>query len=53
MPGNLKLGQLSDDDFASLSEAMGNIGRSPTIYDDTPALSVTELRTKARRFTGG
>ena len=46
----LKTGQLNDDDFASLSEAMGILAEAPLYIDDTPGLTVTELRTKARRL---
>jgi len=46
----LKTGQLSDDDFASLSEAMGILAEAPLYIDDTPGMTVTELRTKARRL---
>lgn len=46
----LKTGQLSDDDFTSLSEAMGVLAEAPIYIDDTPGLTVTELRTKARRL---
>ncbi|MDP4009444.1 MAG: replicative DNA helicase [Candidatus Shapirobacteria bacterium] len=46
----LKTGQLSDDDFNSLSEAMGILAEAPLYIDDTPGLTVTELRTKARRL---
>jgi replicative DNA helicase len=46
----LKTGQLSDEDFASLSDAMGVLAEAPLYIDDTPGLSVTELRTKARRL---
>jgi replicative DNA helicase len=46
----LKTGQLSDDDFASLSEAMGILADAPLYIDDSPGLTVTELRTKARRL---
>ncbi|MEI8068133.1 MAG: replicative DNA helicase [Candidatus Shapirobacteria bacterium] len=46
----LKTGQLSDNDFASLSEAMGILADAPLYIDDTPGLTVTELRTKARRL---
>lgn len=46
----LKTGQLSEDDFASLSEAMGVLAEAPLYIDDTPGLTVTELRTKARRL---
>ncbi|HEX8923975.1 MAG TPA: replicative DNA helicase [Patescibacteria group bacterium] len=46
----LKTGQLSEDDFSSLSEAMGVLAEAPLYIDDTPGLTVTELRTKARRL---
>ncbi len=46
----LKTGQLTDDDFVSLSEAMGVLAEAPLYIDDTPGLTVTELRTKARRL---
>jgi len=46
----LKTGQLSDNDFSSLSEAMGVLAEAPLYIDDTPGLTVTELRTKARRL---
>src|SRR5690606_17964649 len=42
-------GNLSDDDFAKLSEAMGEMAEAPIYIDDTPGLSVLEMRTKARR----
>lgn len=46
----LKTGQLSPLDFDSLSEAMGILAEAPLYIDDTPGLTVTELRTKARRL---
>ena len=46
----LKTGQLSSHDFDSLSEAMGVLADAPLYIDDTPGLTVTELRTKARRL---
>ena len=46
----LKTGQLSSGDFDSLSEAMGVLADAPLYIDDTPGLTVTELRTKARRL---
>ena len=46
----LKTGQLSSWDFDSLSEAMGVLADAPLYIDDTPGLTVTELRTKARRL---
>ncbi len=46
----LKTGQLTDDDFSAYSEAMGVLAEAPLYIDDTPGLTVTELRTKARRL---
>lgn len=47
---NIRTGNLSDDDFAKLSEAMGEMAEAPIYIDDTPGLSVLEMRTKARRL---
>lgn len=46
---NIRTGNLSDDDFSKISEAMGEMAEAPIYIDDTPGLSVLELRTKARR----
>jgi replicative DNA helicase len=46
----LKTGKLSEDDFTSLSNAMGELAEAPLFIDDTPALSILEMRTKARRL---
>lgn len=46
---NIRTGNLSDDDFAKLSEAMGEMAEAPIYIDDTPGVSVIEMRTKARR----
>jgi replicative DNA helicase len=46
---NIRTGNLSDDDFSKLSEAMGEMAEAQIFIDDTPGLSVLEMRTKARR----
>jgi replicative DNA helicase len=46
----LKTGRLDEEDFSKLSEAMGVLAEAPLYIDDTPALSVLEMRTKARRL---
>lgn len=46
----LKTGKLTDDDFGRISQAMGTLAEAPLFIDDTPGLSVLELRTKARRL---
>jgi len=46
---NIRTGNLSDDDFSKISEAMGEMAEAPIYIDDTPGLSVLEMRTKSRR----
>lgn len=46
----LKTGKLDEEDFTKLSEAMGVLAEAPIFIDDTPAMSVLEMRTKARRL---
>lgn len=45
-----KIGKFRDEDFNRLSEAMGILADAPFYIDDTPALSIMEMRTKARRL---
>ena len=46
----LKTGKLSSEDFGKLSDAMGVLAEAPLYIDDTPGISVLEMRTKARRL---
>lgn len=46
---NIRTGNLSSDEFSKLSDAMGELSEAPIYIDDTPGLSVLEMRTKARR----
>lgn len=46
----LKTGRLSEDDFSKLSLAMGELAEAQIFIDDTPGLSLTEMRSKARRL---
>ncbi len=46
----LKTGRLEEADFDKLQEAMGILGDAPIFIDDTPGISVMEMRTKARRL---
>lgn len=46
----LKTGKLNEKDFASLSDAMGELAEAPLYVDDTPGMSIMEMRTKARRL---
>lgn len=46
----LKTGKLGEDDFSKLSDAMGQLADAPIFIDDTPGLSLVEMRSKARRL---
>ncbi|MGB9867984.1 MAG: replicative DNA helicase [Bacillota bacterium] len=46
----LRQGFLDDDDWRRLSIALGRLGEAPIFVDDTPSISIMELRTKARRI---
>ncbi len=46
----LKNGRLDEDEFTKLSDAMGELYESPLYIDDTPGISILEMRTKARRL---
>jgi replicative DNA helicase len=45
----LRTGKLTDDDFERLGEAMGTLSEAKIYIDDTPGITVSDLRTKARR----
>ena len=46
----LKTGRLSESDFTKLSQAMGELADAPIFIDDTPGITISEMRTKARRL---
>lgn len=46
----LKTGKLEEEDFTRFSEAMGILADAPLYIDDTPGISILEMRTKARRL---
>lgn len=46
----LRSGDLSDADWEKLIEGAGTIGQSKLIIDDTPGISVSELRSKCRKY---
>lgn len=41
---------LTDEDFERLSAAMGELAEAPIFIDDTSGITVSDLRTKARRL---
>ena len=46
----LRTGQLNDQDWERLIEGAGVIGRSKLMIDDTPGISISELRSKCRKM---
>ncbi len=46
----LRSGNLNDADWEKLIEGAGVIGGSRLIIDDTPGISISELRSKCRKF---
>ena len=46
----LRSGHLADSDWEKLIEGAGTIGRSNLIIDDTPGISIPELRSKCRKY---
>ena len=46
----LRTGQLNDQEWERLIESAGVIGRSNLMIDDTPGISISELRSKCRKF---
>jgi replicative DNA helicase len=46
----LRSGALSDDDWTRLARRMGEISEAPIFVDDTPNMTLMEVRAKARRL---
>ncbi|KLR61856.1 replicative DNA helicase [Actinobacteria bacterium IMCC26207] len=46
----LRTGRLTDSDWTKITKAMGRLGEGQLWIDDNPALTVTEIRSKARRL---
>ncbi len=47
---HIRTGNLSDREWEDLIDGAGIVGRSKLIIDDTPGISVPELRSKCRKF---
>ncbi|MFZ9294537.1 MAG: DnaB-like helicase C-terminal domain-containing protein, partial [Candidatus Nanopelagicaceae bacterium] len=47
---NIRSGSLSDDEWSKLARRMGEINDAPLFIDDSPNLSMMEIRAKARRL---
>jgi len=47
---HIRTGQLSESEWEDLIQSAGSIGKSNLIIDDTPGISIAELRSKCRKF---
>ncbi|MCV7256799.1 replicative DNA helicase [Mycobacterium hackensackense] len=47
---DMRAGRMSDDDWTQMARRMGEIGDAPLYIDDSPNLTMMEIRAKARRL---
>jgi len=47
---SLRTGNLKDADWEKLIETAGIVGKSKLIIDDTPGISISEMRSKCRKY---
>ena len=47
---HLRTGNLKDDEWSKLIESAGMIGESRLMIDDTPGISIGEMRSKCRKY---
>ncbi|MGS0758690.1 DnaB-like helicase C-terminal domain-containing protein, partial [Roseateles sp. GG27B] len=47
--GHLRTGRLADDEWGRLSEAVDKLGKASIFIDESPGLSPSEVRARARR----
>lgn len=48
---NIREGFMSESDFPKLTSSAGRLSNAPLFIDDTPALSILQLRARARRMS--
>lgn len=48
--GRLRSGRITTEEWGVLGNAIGNLSELPIYIDDTPDMTVTEMRSKARRL---
>ena len=46
----LRVGDINEDEWVKLARAMGPLSEAPIFIDDTPSISVAEMRAKCRRL---
>jgi replicative DNA helicase len=48
--GRIRTGEILPQDFTKIAQAMGRLGDAPLYIDDSPGISLMELRAKARKL---
>ena len=48
--GRLRTGALQDDDWEKISTGISSLSKAPLYLDDTPGITITEMRAKCRRL---
>lgn len=46
---NIRTGNLTQEDFAKISDTMGEMSEAPIKFEDKPGMTILEMRTKAQR----
>lgn len=46
---NIRTGNISDEEFSRIGDALGEMSEVPLLLDDTSSMTILELRNKARR----
>ena len=47
---HMRAGTMSDEDWARMARRMGELAEAPLFIDDSPNLTMMEIRAKARRL---
>ena len=47
---SIRTGRIADDDWIKLASASGKLSKTGIFIDDTPGISVTEIRAKCRKL---
>jgi len=48
--GKMRTGYLEEDDWRKLTMAIGNLSKAPVYIDDTPGVTINDIRSKCRRL---
>lgn len=47
---NIRTGNVTDEDFAKIGDALSEMGEAPLFIDDSSSMTILQLRNKVRRF---